>query len=113
VLGFSQGGYCGGVLALRHPQLFAGLVVSGARVKTEVLEDDIPAAAARGFRVLLCHGRRDPTVPLAAAERGRAALTAGGVAVELQSFDAGHSLGRSQVSAIASWLAQHFAAPAS
>jgi len=111
VLGFSQGGYCGGVLALRHPELFAGLVVSGARVKTEVLGDEIPAAAAGGFRVLLCHGRRDAFVPLEAAERSRAALAAGGVPVELHAFDSGHSLGRAQVGTIATWLGRHFAPP--
>jgi phospholipase/carboxylesterase len=108
VLGFSQGGYCGGVLALRHPELFGGLVVSGARVKTEVLAAEIPVAAARDFRVLLCHGRRDPYVPLEAAESSHAALAAGGVAVELHEFDAGHSLGRSQVASIATWIARNF-----
>jgi predicted esterase len=108
VLGFSQGGYCGGVLALRHSDLFQGLVVSGARIKTEILTAEIPVAAGRGFRVLLCHGWRDVSVLPEAAAASRAALVAGGVAVELQTFDSGHSLGRTQVAAIGAWLEQHF-----
>jgi phospholipase/carboxylesterase len=111
VLGFSQGGYCAGVLALRHPEFFGGLVVAGARVKSEVLGEEIPAAAARGFRVLLCHGRRDPYVPLGAAASSRDALAAGGVPVELHEFDSGHSLGRAQVATIAAWLTRHFVPP--
>lgn len=106
--GFSQGGYCGSWIAVRNPDLFSGLIVSGARVKTEILHDEIRAAAAAGFRALLLHGRRDNSVLPEAAERGRADLEAGGVATELRSFDAGHSLGREQVAAMAEWLEQRF-----
>ena len=105
VLGFSQGGYCGAVIALRNAPHFAGLVVAGARVKTEILAAELPLAATRGFEVLLVHGLRDAHVLPEAAERSRDALAAAGVAVDLQLFDAGHSLGRDQVAAIAAWLA--------
>jgi predicted esterase len=107
VLGFSQGGYCGAMVALRHPELFSRLVVSGARVKTEALVDELPRAAAGDFRVLLCHGLRDATVLPEAAERGRKALAGAGIAVDLLTFDAGHTLGRSQVQAIRGWLDEH------
>ncbi len=104
LLGFSQGGYCGAYAAVRHPEIFRGMIICGARVKTEFLEEEMRAAPARGFRVLLCHGRRDESVSFDAAERGRVALAAAGVDVELAPFDAGHSLGRSAVEAIARWL---------
>ncbi len=104
LLGFSQGGYCGAFLAIRHPEIFRGLVVSGARVKVEFLEGEMRAAAARGFRVLLCHGTRDSSVSLVGAERSRDALAAAGVDVRLETFDAGHSLGRAQTAAIGRWL---------
>lgn len=104
LLGFSQGGYCGSFVALRHPELFAGTIVSGARVKTEVLEAEISAAGLRRFETLLCHGRHDAHVPLEAAERSRDGLTAGGVGCELQLFDTGHSLGRAPLTAIETWL---------
>jgi predicted esterase len=79
-------------------------MISGARVKTEFLHDEMRAAAALGFRALLCHGRRDPAVPLAAAERGLEALREAGVDAALETFDAGHSLGGAQVAAMARWL---------
>jgi len=104
LLGFSQGGYCGSYIALRHPERFGGLVVSGARVKTEFLANELRVAASRGFSVLLCHGERDASVAPEAAERGRAELAAAGVGVELRSFDAGHSVGRAQVRVIGAWL---------
>lgn len=108
LMGFSQGGYCGSWIAVRNPDRFAGLVVSGARVKTEFLREEIPAAAAAGFRALLLHGQRDVSVAPEAAERSRADLEAGGVSTELRHFDAGHSLGREQVAAMGEWLENRF-----
>jgi phospholipase/carboxylesterase len=104
LLGFSQGGYCGSFIALRHPDLFQGLVVCSARVKTEILHDEMGAAAAHGFRVLLVHGLRDTAVLPESAESSRDGLAASGIDVELEMFDTGHGLGRHQVAAIAAWL---------
>ena len=56
LLGFSQGGYCGAYVALQNPNVFEGMIISGARVKVEILKEAIPTAAATGFRALLCHG---------------------------------------------------------
>lgn len=105
LFGFSQGGYCGAVIALRHPELFAGVAVAGARIKTEILQEDLGIAAARGFEVLLLHGLRDAHVLPEAAERSRDALAAAGIAVLHRTFDAGHSLGREPIEALAQWLA--------
>lgn len=108
VLGFSQGGYLGAWLALRHPERYHGLVVSGARVKTEWLELEMTRAARMGFTALLTHGVRDPAVKPDAVFRSRDALQAAGVEVELRMFEAGHSIGREQVAAIAAWLTARF-----
>ncbi len=108
LLGFSQGGYCGAYVALRRPDLFGGMVISGARVKTEILEAEIRRAVAHDFAVLLCHGARDTSVGLQAARRSFDALRAGGLDAELRTFDSGHSMGRSQVYAIREWLEQRF-----
>ncbi len=113
LLGFSQGGYCGAFAALRHPEVFRGMIICGARVKTEFLEDAMPKAAARDFRVLLCHGRRDTAVSFESAERGRDALRQAGIDVELAEFDAGHSLGRAQVEAAAQWIQRIVSPPRS
>lgn len=104
LLGFSQGGYCASFLAMRNPDRFHGLVVSGARVKTEALTDEMRAAAQSGMRVLLCHGERDEAVPMSAAEKSARDLTEAGVATELRTFASGHSIGRNQVRSIGEWL---------
>jgi predicted esterase len=104
VVGFSQGGYCGSWLAIRNPSTFSGLIVSGARVKTELLDAEMAAAAAQRFGVLLCHGEKDRSVTPEAAHRSHDALAAAGVDVQLKTFDVGHSLGRGQVAAMAEWL---------
>jgi predicted esterase len=106
MLGFSQGGYCGSFAAVRNPDVFKGMIVSGARVKTEILEAEMRAAGPTGFRALLCHGERDPSVPPEAATGSRDALVAAGVDVELRTFDSGHAIGKRQVAVIGEWL-QH------
>lgn len=111
LLGFSQGGYCGAFAALRNPNIFRGMIISGARVKTEFLEEEMPRAAATGFCTLLCHGERDLSVAPGAAERGRDALKAAGIAVELARFDAGHSIGRVQVAKMKQWLVEVLGIP--
>lgn len=104
LLGFSQGGYCGSVVALRRVDHFRGMIISGARVKTEILTRELSAAAAAGFSALLCHGERDAAVPVEGAERGEAALLAAGLDATLARFPGGHSLGRLQITAIRAWL---------
>ncbi|MCC7142609.1 MAG: hypothetical protein IT349_10970 [Candidatus Eisenbacteria bacterium] len=104
LLGFSQGGYCGSVIALRRIDRFRGMIISGARVKAEILGPEMKAAAEAGFSALLCHGERDAAVPVEGAEKGEAALLAAGVDATLARFPGGHSLGRLQISAIRAWL---------
>lgn len=108
LFGFSQGGYCGAYVVLRHSEMFQGLVVSGARVKTEILAEPLRQAAKRGFEVLLCHGRRDRHVPFEAARSSYEALSAAGLSVTLRPFAGGHSIGTEQVAAIRLWLVHLF-----
>lgn len=104
LLGFSQGGYCGSYVAIKNAKQFQGMVISGARVKIEILENELPMAAAAGFRVLLCHGEKDRSVTREAAESSLKGLRSGGIDAELKFFDSGHSIGRPQVAAVKDWL---------
>lgn len=113
LLGFSQGGYCGAYVAVRRSDVFSGMVISGARVKVEILGDEIRRAGERGFAALLCHGEHDASVDPAAARTSRDVLQALGVAVELRTFDSGHALGREQVRTIRAWLVRHWGLDAS
>ena len=104
LLGFSQGGYCGAFIALRHPEIFSGMIISGARVKWEFLQEEMKIAGALGFRALLCHGTHDPAVSIKAAKRSFQELTIASVDVRLVKTDTGHSFGRSQTSEVRTWL---------
>jgi len=105
LLGFSQGGYCGAVVALRNPNLFRGMIISGARVKTEILKQEIATAAKTGFTALLCHGRDDTSVDPSASTRSRDALIAGGIDVQHEEFHGGHRISQAQLTVIHDWLA--------
>jgi phospholipase/carboxylesterase len=105
LLGYSQGGYCGAPCALRHPELFEGLIVIGARVKTEILGDVLPDAARHGTRVLLVHGRDDAAVPFEFAERSQAELGAAGITTTLRAAPGGHALDAAQLELVHRWLA--------
>lgn len=81
--GFSQGGAMTLDVGLGLP--LAGLCV---------LSGYLHAAPAGGVSppVLLVHGRQDPVVPLPAAQKAQAELTAAGVAVEYREFEMGHEI---------------------
>ena len=111
VLGFSQGGYTGSFVALRNSDLFDALIVSGARVKTEVLGNEIAAAARRGMRTMICHGRKDKAVSPVAAEKSARYLKHAGMETELRFFESGHTIGKTQVGAIREWLAERWPPP--
>jgi len=121
LFGFSQGGYAAGWIALRRPDVFRGLIVSGARVKTEVLDRPRsksvggepsgatrPRASTDGLGILLCHGRRDRLVLPEAAERSHRELAERGYSVTSQTFGGGHRVHREQIGAIATWLRANF-----
>ena len=104
LVGFSQGGYGGSYIALRNPDVFQALAISGARIKNEALLGNLEAAAALGMQVLACHGSRDPHVSRDRARASVEALARAGIDARWEEFDAGHSLGRAQIKSIRAWL---------
>jgi len=98
LLGYSQGGYLAAYAALRAPRRWRGLVAIACRVKVEALADSLPRA--RGFPVLVIHGRDDRSVLLDPQRRAVETLKAHGVDVELNVHPGGHGLSRALVPAI-------------
>lgn len=90
LLGYSQGGYLAGFVALRNPRSFRALVVAAGRLKDEVLADAAPAAAATGLRVLDVHGEHDEAVRPEPCRASAERLAALGVAVDFRTYPCGH-----------------------
>lgn len=89
--GFSQGAMLATDIVLRSERKFAGLaVLSGTLISHAEWLPLMPAR--RGLTVLQSHGRADPVLPFALAERLRDELRAAGLAVEFIPFNGGHGI---------------------
>jgi phospholipase/carboxylesterase len=89
--GFSQGAMLSCDVALRTERPLAGLVLLSSTLLAE-REWTPLMERRRGLPVLQSHGRQDPLLPFAAAERLRDHLTAAGLAVEWLEFNGGHEI---------------------
>lgn len=87
LLGFSQGSSVAYRYARDRPGKIRGVVSSCADLPPDV-ERNLPALA--GTAVLVAYGLRDPVFPEAKPQHAAAALRAGGIDVEIVSFDKGH-----------------------
>ncbi len=105
ILGFSQGAYLGGIAAVRRPAVFRAAVLVGGRLKTEILGDALPAARARGLRLLGLHGEGDPSVRPGPSRESIDAARAAGLDAEFRSFDGGHEFTPGMRRAAREWLA--------
>lgn len=88
LLGFSQGGYLAGSMALLWPERFAGAAILGSRFKTELLDGDF--SRVRDLRLFSGHGVRDRSVKPEPAAHCVQELIDGGVAVEHREYACGH-----------------------
>lgn len=101
-LGFSQGAYFAGSLALRHAERFRGLVVAGGRVR--------PSFAARPLDgipripILFLHGVDDDVISLGAARESAAELERAGFPVTFSESSGGHKWSLEMSQALRSWL---------
>jgi phospholipase/carboxylesterase len=88
LMGFSQGGYLAGSLAMTRPERFAGVAVLGARYKTELLDGDAPELTR--LRLFAGHGSRDRSVAPGPAAAHVEELRRRGVSVDHREYDCGH-----------------------
>ena len=101
--GFSQGAMLATDVALRTDRALAGLVLMSTTLIAE--SEWTPLFAKRaGLRVLMSHGRSDPLLPFAIAERLRDQLTEAGLSVEFVPFGGGHGLSDGIVDALAKFI---------
>jgi phospholipase/carboxylesterase len=89
--GFSQGAMVSCDVALRTDFRLAGLVLlSGTLIAAREWTGRM--AARKGLRVLQSHGREDPLLPFAVAERLRDELRGAGLDVQWVPFTGGHGI---------------------
>jgi phospholipase/carboxylesterase len=86
--GFSQGGTISLAWALRHGGDVPVLNFSGFLIDSPVVPTD--AATVKDRRVFWGHGRHDPAIPFALAEKGRKRLRAGGALLDARDYEIGH-----------------------
>lgn len=106
VAGFSQGAAIALQVGLRHPERLAGVVALSGYL---TLEDSLAregSAANKATPILMCHGTRDPVVPLQLAQQSRATLERLGYQVAWEDYPMEHQLCGEEVEVIAEFLLQ-------
>lgn len=91
--GFSQGAMLATDYALRTDRALAGLLLFSGTVIAEAEWRPLMSRRA-GLEVAQSHGRQDPVLPFAGAERLRELLAGGGAEVRFTPFDGGHEIPR-------------------
>jgi phospholipase/carboxylesterase len=104
VCGFGQGGSVALAAFLDRPELFEACAVASGRLLPEALPTCPPRSRHQGKPVFWAHGRADPAIAFAAAEGGRAALTAYGVDLLTVDHDGGHELPAPASEELRLWL---------
>ena len=100
-VGFSNGANIAASLLLLHPSLLSGAILLRAMVP---FEPEIPPDLS-GTRVYLAAGRSDQMIPPESTEQLAEILRNAGAEVTLDWQPGGHAIGRTEIEAARSWLA--------
>lgn len=104
--GFSQGGAMALYAGLRYPSRLAGLLAMSCYLPFAEHLAAEKSAANDSVPILLCHGRRDPVVPVAMGEEARDALRANGFRPEWREYPIEHSVSMEEIGDVGRWLRQ-------
>jgi phospholipase/carboxylesterase len=104
LLGFSQGGVMAYDLALREPERFAGLVALSSWLPTALAETVPHQPAHESLPVFVCHGTRDPMIPLSMGQQSRAGLLELGVPTSYREYEMAHEICPDALRDLVEWL---------
>ncbi len=107
IVGFSQGAILAVDVALHLDEPPAAVVVLSGTLLAE--DEWAPRMRARpGMRVFIAHGREDPLLPFAGAERLRDAFVRSGTSPTFVAFDGPHTIAPEVVTALDAFIAETF-----
>jgi phospholipase/carboxylesterase len=106
IAGFSQGGAIALQTALRYPKALAGVLALSTYLPLQPTVAQEAAAANRPIPILMCHGVRDPMVPVQLGEFSRQSLQDLGYSVDWRTYPMEHSVCPAEVADIGRWLQQ-------
>jgi phospholipase/carboxylesterase len=105
--GFSQGAMLTADVAMRSEEVFAGLVLmSGSIVALDEWQPGF--ARLKGVPIMQSHGKADPLLPFATAERLRDLMKAAGADVRWVEFAGGHTISLGALDALAKLVRDAF-----
>jgi phospholipase/carboxylesterase len=103
--GFSQGAMLSCDVAFQSARALAGLVLLSGTLLCETRWREL-MPKRKGLPVLMSHGRSDPLLPFALAERLRDLLTSSGLPVEFIPFNGGHGIADSVTGALGDFVSR-------
>lgn len=90
LIGFSAGGFMACQVALKHPELFKGVIILSADIPKQYLDDAKVQAAVPKIPFYLVYGTQDPNFPPSRGEGVLKYLKAKGFPVTMVTHDGGH-----------------------
>ncbi len=106
LLGFSQGAMMGLDLALREPELIAGVVALSGRIMPSSLETLAEADRLIGLPIFVAHGTEDNILPIGHGRATRERLGALPVSLTYREYAMGHTISEDSLRDVAEWLRQ-------
>lgn len=109
--GFSQGGFLAGLLALREPERFAGLMALSSWLPKELVGGIERTPAHARLPALVIHGSSDPMIGIERAYASRDVLLSLGVPTVFREYPMGHEIRPEALREIVGWLEEKVFSP--
>jgi len=106
VAGFSQGGAIALHAGLRSVEPLGGILALSTYLPLSGRLAAERSAASAALPIFMAHGRQDPVVGLALADRSRDVLARLGYAFDWHTYEMGHSVCAAEITDIGTWLAR-------
>lgn len=104
LLGFSQGAIMSAAVALKRPDLVAGVVLMSGSVTPELIPNDVDHSALTGKPFLVTHGTYDTVLPIQNGHTSRDLLHQLPVNLVYKEYPIGHEVSTAELADVTAWL---------